>query len=123
MKQNRQKLRPENPETSSKTSQFQRDLCEMVISANIPLNKVSNKQFINFMEEYTNKSVPTESTLRKNYLSSCYEDTVRRARNIIGNNKIWVPTDKSTDVDSRCVASVIVDTLFADRSGNISVTF
>jgi hypothetical protein len=61
MKQNRQKLLFENPETL--TSQFHRDLCEMLISANIPLNKVSNKQFINFMEIYTNRSVPTESTL------------------------------------------------------------
>jgi hypothetical protein len=53
MKQNRQKLLFENPETlaSSKTSQFHRDLCEMLISANIPLNKVSNNQFINFMEK------------------------------------------------------------------------
>ena len=75
------------------------------------------------MEEYTNKSLPTESTLRKNYLSFCYENAVRRVRNIIGNNKIWVPIDESTDVDSRCVVSVIVDTLFADRPGNISVTF
>jgi hypothetical protein len=65
MKQNWQKLLFENPETStsSKTLQFHRDLCEMLISANIPLNKVSNKQSINFMEKYTNRSVPTESTL------------------------------------------------------------
>jgi hypothetical protein len=87
----------------------------MLISANIPLNKVSNKQFISFMEKYTNRSVPTESTLRKNY----YEDAVRGVRNNIGDNKIWVSVDESTDIDSRCVANVIVGTLFADRPGNI----
>jgi hypothetical protein len=121
MKQNRQKLLLENPETStsSQTSQFYRDLCEMLISANVPLNKVSNKQFINCMGKYTNRSLPTESTLRKNYLSSFYEDAVRRVRNIIGDNKIWVSMDESTDVDSRCVANVIAGTLFADRPGNI----
>jgi hypothetical protein len=120
MKQNRQKLLLENPETStsSKTSQFHSDLCEMLISANIPLNKVSNKQSLNFMEKYTNISVPTESTLGKKFLSSCYEDAVRRVRNIIWDNKIWVSIDESTDVDSRCVASVIVGALFADRPGN-----
>jgi hypothetical protein len=80
MKQNRQKMLFENPETStsSKTSQFHRDLCEMLISANIPMNKVSNKQFINFMEKYTNRNIPIEPTLRKNYLSSCYEGALRR---------------------------------------------
>jgi hypothetical protein len=121
MKQNRQKLLLENPETStsSKMSQFHRDLCEMLISANILLKKVRNKQFTNFMEKYRNRSVPTESTLRNNYLSSCYEDAVRRVRNIIGDNKIWVSIDKSTDVDSRCVANVIVGAHFADRPGNI----
>jgi hypothetical protein len=71
------------------------------------------------MEKYTNSSVPTESTLRKNYLSSCYKDAVRRVRNIIGDNKIWVSIDESTDVDSRCVANVIVGTLFTDGTGNI----
>jgi hypothetical protein len=71
-KQNWQKLQFENPETStsSKTSQFHRDLCEMFISANILPNKVSSKQFISFMENYMNRSVPTESALQKNCLSS-----------------------------------------------------
>jgi hypothetical protein len=121
MKLIRQELLLENHKTStsSKTSQFHRDLCEMLISANIPPNKASNKQLINFIEKYTNRSVPTGSTLRKNYLSCCYEDAVRRVRNIFGNNKIWVSIDESTDVDSRCVASVTVGTLFADLSGNI----
>jgi hypothetical protein len=69
-KQTRQKLLLENPETStaSKTSQFHRDLCEMLISANIPLNKVSNKQFTNFMEKYRNRSVPTESTFERLFI-------------------------------------------------------
>jgi hypothetical protein len=90
MKQNRQALLLENPETStsSKTSQFHWDLCEMLISANIPLNKVSNKLFINFMEKYTNRSVPTESALRKNYLSSCYEGAVRSQKYHRGQQRL-----------------------------------
>jgi hypothetical protein len=120
MKQNRQKLLFENPATSSlnETSQFHRDLCEMLISANIPMNKVSNKQFINLLEKYTNRSVPTESALGKNYLASCYEDTLRRVRNIIGD-KIWVSIDESTDVDSRYVVNMIVGTFLANRPGDI----
>jgi hypothetical protein len=67
------------------------------------------------MEKYTNRSVPTESTLRKNY----YEDAVRGVRNIVGDKKIWISIDESTDIDSRCVANVIVGKLFADRPGDI----
>jgi hypothetical protein len=44
--------------------------------------------------------------------------TLQEVRNIIGH-KIWVSIDESTDVDSRCVANVIVGTLFADCPGNI----
>jgi hypothetical protein len=62
----------------------------MLNSGNIPVNNVSNKQFINFIEKYTNRDVPTDSTLRKSYLFSCYEDAVRRLTNITGTNKIWV---------------------------------
>jgi hypothetical protein len=91
----------------------------VLISANILLNKVSNMQFINFMEKYTDRSIPTESTLQKNYLASCYEDALRRVRNIIGDNKIWISTDESTAIDSRYVANVIVGTLFADHPGDI----
>ena len=76
----------------------------MLISANIPPNKVSNKQFINFMRKYTNRSFPTESTLRKKCLASCYEDSLRRVRDIIGDKKIWVSIDELTDVASRCAA-------------------
>jgi hypothetical protein len=32
---------------------------------------------------------------------------------------IWFSIDESTDIDSRCVANVIVGTLFADRPGDL----
>jgi hypothetical protein len=71
------------------------------------------------MDKYTNESVSTEFTLRKNYLSSCYEDAVRRVTNIIEDKNIWVSIDESTDVDSRCVANMMVGILFADHTGDI----
>ena len=71
------------------------------------------------MEKYTTHPIPTESTLRKNYLASCYEDTINKIRNIVGKNKIWVSTDETSDVDGRFVANVVVGTLKREQHGEI----
>jgi hypothetical protein len=63
------------------------------------------------LEKYTTHPIPTESTLRKNYLASCYEDTINKIRNIVGKDKIWVSIDEISDVDGRFVANVVVGTL------------
>jgi hypothetical protein len=73
--QSRQRLLFDNtatPSPSNKTSEFSKDLCEMMVSANIPLNKVDNEQFKTFLEKYTTYLIPDESTLRKNYVIFSY---------------------------------------------------
>lgn len=59
---------------SSKKSSFNKDLCHALLSANIPLNKLSNNQFRNFLESYTGKEIPMESTLRQGYV----DDTLKQ---------------------------------------------
>jgi hypothetical protein len=81
---------------------------EMMVSANVPLNKVNNEQFKTFLEKYTTQLIPDESTLRKHY--ACYEDVLRKIR-----CTVWVSTDETTDVCGRYVANVVIGTLFADR--------
>jgi len=44
---------------TTKKSSFNKDLCFALMSANIPLNKLSNESFPNFLEIYTGKDVPT----------------------------------------------------------------
>lgn len=105
--------------TSSKSSEFSKDLCEMMVSANIPLNKVNYENFKKCMEKYTTQPIPNESTLRKNYLPSCYESALRKIKNSVGNNKIWVSIDESTDSCGRYVVNIVIGTLFADRPGDI----
>jgi hypothetical protein len=54
--------------------EFSKDLCKMMVLSNIPLHKVEAASFRKFLEKYTTHPVPTKSTLRKNYLASCYEN-------------------------------------------------
>jgi len=70
------------------------------------------------LEKYTTHPIPTESTLRKKYLASCYEDTINKIRNSVGKNKIWVSIDETIDVDGRFVANV-VGTLKHEQPGEI----
>lgn len=69
------------------------DLCRAFISANIPLNKLQNLQeFRQFLQLYTQKYVPTESTLRKFYLEDCYEEMMKNIIQRVFLKKIWIST-------------------------------
>jgi len=67
----------------SRKCTFNYDLCQALLSANIPLNKLSNDCFRNFLEKYTSKSIPVESTLRKSYVAQCYEETMNNIKSIV----------------------------------------
>ena len=60
--------------------EFSKDFCKVMVSSNIPLHKVEAASFRKFLEKYTTHPIPTESTLRKNYLASCYEDTINKIK-------------------------------------------
>ncbi|KAG7160353.1 CGG triplet repeat-binding protein 1-like 3, partial [Homarus americanus] len=71
--------------TSAKTGTaphniFNQDLCRALVSADIPLNKLNNKELVSFLEKYTDQKVPSESTLRKNYVPDLYNETLDRLR-------------------------------------------
>jgi hypothetical protein len=100
--------------------EFSKDVCKMMVSSNIPLHKVEAASFRNFLEKYTTHPIPTEYTLRKNYLVSCYEDTNNKIRNNVGKNKIWVSIDETSDADCRFVANVVVGTLKHEQPGKYS---
>lgn len=44
---------------------FNKEFCLALLSVNIPLNKLKNKLFSNFLEKYTKKKMPDEFILRK----------------------------------------------------------
>jgi hypothetical protein len=98
---------------------FNIDLCKTLISANIPLNKLSNLKFRQFLEKYTKNHIPDESTLRKLYVDDIYNETIEKIRTHVANNRIWVSIDETTDVEGRFIANVIIGTLEIEHSGSI----
>ncbi|VVC34389.1 Ribonuclease H-like domain,Domain of unknown function DUF659 [Cinara cedri] len=99
-------------------SPFNTDLCEALLAANIPLNKLSNSKFRTFLEKYTGKNIPFENTLRNEYIDDVYYTVIENIKNDIGKNKIWVSIDETCDVDGRIIANVIVGILKTDVAGS-----
>jgi hypothetical protein len=64
----------------NKSSDFFRNLCDALVSANIPFWALNNEKLKRFLEVNCGRSIPDESTLRKNYLSKCYNSTVHWCR-------------------------------------------
>lgn len=71
------------------------------------------------MEKYTRKSIADESTLRKTYVSECYEDTMNKIKKYCENKKLWVSMDETTDVEGWFIANILVGTLEVEGPGKI----
>lgn len=108
---------------TSDRKQFNLDLCETLVHANIPIWKLENKFFKDFLEKYTGMTVPDESTIRKNYVDVHYNNTIAKIRNSVGNSKIWVSIDESTDTTGRQIANIIVGTLKVNEISKIYLLY
>ena len=93
------------------TGNFYKDLCEAFTAANIPLKKLKNSVLKFFIEKYTDRKVPDESTLRKIYVPKCYSDVMQSIKTNIGNNYVWVSAEETTDAMGRNVVQVVVGIL------------
>jgi hypothetical protein len=81
------------------------------VAANRPLSKLQNPVLKRFLQKYTNRPVPDESTLRKNYVPNCYNIVMKSIENRVSNNYLWVSADETTDILGRCVTNIIIRTL------------
>jgi hypothetical protein len=72
----------------STASTFKYDLCKALLCSNIPLYKLSQPSFRKFLEKYTNKIIPDQSTMRKKYVTECYTETINNIRAYAFEKKI-----------------------------------
>ncbi|XP_018496631.1 uncharacterized protein LOC100905696 [Galendromus occidentalis] len=92
------------------------DLCQMLVETNIPLYKVQDPSFKNFMLKYCKEILPDHTTLRKHYLKKLYEGTIHRIRSAIGDKRIWVSIDETTDAKGQYVVNTVIGCLTAEES-------
>jgi hypothetical protein len=92
-----------------------------MLESDIPLWKLNHPSFKNLLEKYIGKCVLDQSTIRKNYVFTIYNNTISRIRSEIGDSPIWVSIDAKTDVDGRHICNVIVGLLHKDNLFNIII--
>ena len=78
---------------STSNNQFTMDLCNALISANIPFYKLSNATFKSFLFKYTKENIPDRTTIAKNYLPEIYKAKFLKLRNKLNKQKLWVSID------------------------------
>lgn len=101
----------------SRQSAFFKELCDAMLAADIPLEKLYNSEFHRFLEYWTQQIIPDASTLRKAYVKIVFEEKMRMIREEVGDNRIWISVDETTDVDRRLVAHAVVTPLLPDGPG------
>jgi hypothetical protein len=82
LKKTQSTVQPLFIQNTNKKSDFNSDLAEALLSANILLYKVNNFKFKEFLENYTSKNIPDESTLRKNYVDDIYKKKKNTGRGL-----------------------------------------
>lgn len=98
---------------------FNDELCQALISANIPLKKLNNVQFKSFLQKYCNFNIPDESTIRKRGVVSVYNDVIHKIREEIAENYFYIIVDETTDSCGRYIAHMMIGTLQEDVSGRV----
>lgn len=106
------------PSGSERNNQFHFDMCKAFAAANIPWNVIENPTLKSFLEKYCHEKIPSESTLRKNYLEKVYDSTLDKIRSEIGDSCIWVSVDETTDSLGRSIANLIVGKLDEEKPQN-----
>lgn len=114
----RQQLLEESFLNNSKNPQeaFSKDLCNLFVGCNIPLHKLDNPIFQEFLKTYCKVDdkpiyVPSSSALRKKYINEIYEDVTDGIRKEMKNQNLWISVDETTDTKGRQVANLIIGTL------------
>ncbi|OXA64048.1 CGG triplet repeat-binding protein 1 [Folsomia candida] len=100
---------------SQSNKPFYKNMCQAFISAGIPWKKLQNPVLQNFLQTYTGRAIPDESTLRKNYLPQIYAEAIEEIRRDVGTNPIWLWVDETTDACGRYIANVLIGSLKKDE--------
>lgn len=103
-----------------KQKHFNRDFTEFMISCNIPWTQLDNSHFRDFITkclggDYGDVVVPSESTLRKNYLPFVCQEVQDEVRTELREKHLWLSVDETTDACGRKWVHVIAGTLEKDR--------
>ena len=95
---------------SETLNEFNRDFAKTFVSANIPMDKVSNPSLKQFLEKYTKRIIPVPSTLRRHVESESL-NVFKNVKSFIGKHYIYLIVDETNDVCGRALCVILVGIL------------
>ncbi|XP_018496379.1 uncharacterized protein LOC108864709 [Galendromus occidentalis] len=78
------------------------------------LRPMIQQSFRTFMQKRCLADMPNHTTLRKTYLKKLFEETIHRIRCSIGDDRIWISIDETTDIEGQFVVNTIISVLNPD---------
>ena len=69
---------------------FKSDLCEFLVTCNIPFVRLEKPGFKKFFQKYVKFDILDVSTLRRTYLEPIYQQTIDSIRKDLQNQYIWL---------------------------------
>ncbi|KAJ8949788.1 hypothetical protein NQ314_008106 [Rhamnusium bicolor] len=90
---------------------FLKACAKIAIAANIPLKKLQNTQFKEFLQEYCNQNIPDESTIRKKTVHAVYKTVIQEIKVSLDNGSVYIIVDESIDTCGRYIAHLIIEAL------------
>ena len=106
------------PPASNKDKAFNKELCEVMIAADIPLNKLESKPFSSFLEKISGQKLLDQSTLRKYYVADIYRETIDFLRKKVDGKKLWISVDETSDCEQRHVSCFVFGILGDEEERN-----
>ena len=86
------------------------------MAANIPINKLDNPVIKKFLEIFTGFEIPHSSTIYKNYVKNVYDKALDKIRDEIGDNKVYLQIDETTNRGDRILLNVLCGKLDGRKS-------
>lgn len=101
---------------TTRQDEFNFDLAEALVYANIPIFSLDNSKFSAFLEKWTDMSVPSGDTIRYNKIKNLYAIKLEQIRKAVGDNDICIMIDETDDRCKRSRVNVILSILNGSRS-------
>lgn len=98
--------------------QFAADLARTFLECDIPLHKMRLPPLVSFLQKYTKKSIPSETTIR-GCIPALFSDFQEKLKDKFKNCKVWVSIDETVDSSKRCIVNLVAGILAPDSSSNV----
>lgn len=102
---------------SDRENPFFKELTEFFMATDIPIDKLNNPAFVQFMKRYVRRPLFDARTLCTIYISKVHNRIVEQIRDEVDDSLLYVSIDETTDAQMRCVFHAIVLPLYLHETG------